>query len=48
IDNAMSPEDIATETTMINNIEKLLSGKKIEKDFDPSMGCSIKWKSQQT
>jgi peroxiredoxin len=47
IDNAMSPEDTATEKTMINNIEKLLSGKKIEKDFDPSMGCSIKWKSQQ-
>jgi peroxiredoxin len=48
IDNAMSPEYTATEKTMINNIEKLLSGKKIEKDFDPSMGCSIKWKSQQT
>src|SRR5713226_6817603 len=41
IDNGMKPEDEATEKTMINNIEKLLSGKKIEKDFDPSMGCSI-------
>ena len=48
IDNAMKPEDKATEKTMILNIEKLLSGNKIEKDFDPSMGCSIKWKSQQT
>lgn len=48
IDNGMSPEDKATEKTMILNIEKLLTGKKIEKDFDPSMGCSIKWKSQQT
>lgn len=48
IDNAMKPEDKATEKTMILNIEKLLAGKKIEKDFDPSMGCSIKWKSQQT
>ena len=48
IDNAMSPEDVATEKTMILNIEKLLQGKKIEKGFDPSMGCSIKWKSQQT
>ncbi|HSB50158.1 MAG TPA: thioredoxin family protein [Nitrosopumilaceae archaeon] len=48
IDNAMRPEDIATEKTMILNIEKFLHGKKIEKDFDPSMGCSIKWKSQQT
>ncbi|MEK0330526.1 MAG: thioredoxin family protein, partial [Nitrosopumilus sp.] len=25
-------------------IQKLLSGEKIEKDFDPSIGCSIKWK----
>ena len=44
IDNAMKPEDTATEKTMINNIEKLLAGEKIEKDFDPSIGCSIKWK----
>ncbi len=44
IDNAMTPEDTATEKTMINNIEKLLAGEKIEKDFDPSIGCSIKWK----
>ncbi len=44
IDNAMRPEDSATEKTMINNIKKLLSGEKIEKDFDPSIGCSIKWK----
>ena len=48
IDNGMKPEDKATEKTMILNIEKLLAGNKIEKDFDPSMGCSIKWKSQQT
>jgi peroxiredoxin len=48
IDNSMKPEDKATEKTMILNIEKLLAGKKIEKDFDPSMGCSIKWKRQQT
>ncbi len=44
IDNAMKPEDTATEKTIINNIEKLLAGEKIEKDFDPSIGCSIKWK----
>ena len=44
IDNAMKPEDTATEKTMINNIKKLLGGEKIEKDFDPSIGCSIKWK----
>jgi len=48
IDNAMKPEDVATEKTMINNIQKFLNGEKIEKDFDPSIGCSIKWKQQQT
>jgi len=46
IDNAMKPEDTANEKTMIINIEKYLSGEKIEKDFDPSIGCSIKWKEQ--
>jgi len=44
IDNAMNLDDTATEKTMIINIEKLLAGEKIEKDFDPSIGCSIKWK----
>ena len=44
IDNAMKPEDTATEKTMISNIQKFLDGEKIEKDFDPSIGCSIKWK----
>jgi len=40
----MKPDDTATEKTMINNIQKLLSDEKIEKEFDPSIGCSIKWK----
>ncbi len=44
IDNAMKPEDMASEKTMIQNINLLLSNQKIEKDFDPSIGCSIKWK----
>ena len=44
IDNAMKPEDTATEKTMIDNIQKFLGGEKIEKDFDPSIGCLIKWK----
>jgi len=48
IDNAMNPDDTATENTMQENIEKYLAGEKIEKDFDPSIGCSIKWKLQQT
>ena len=44
IDNAMKPDDTATEKTMAINIEKMLSSENIEKDFDPSIGCSIKWK----
>ena len=41
---AMKPDDKVTEKTMIVNMEKLIVGEKIEKDFDPSIGCSIKWK----
>ena len=44
IDNAMKPEDTATEKTMIGTFQRSLDGEKIEKDFDPSIGCSIKWK----
>ena len=48
IDNAMNPDATATENIMQNNLNKFLAGEKIEKDFDPSIGCSIKWKLQQT
>jgi peroxiredoxin len=48
IDNAMNPDATATENTMQDNLEKFLAGEKIERDFDPSIGCSIKWKLQQT
>ncbi len=44
IDNAVKPDDEVTEKTMIINMEKLIAGEKIEKNFDPSIGCSIKWK----
>ena len=47
IDDAMSPEADVSEKVMIENIEKFLNGQNIEKDFDPSIGCSIKWKEQQ-
>jgi hypothetical protein len=29
---------------MEENISKILGGFAIEKDFDPSIGCSIKWR----
>jgi peroxiredoxin len=45
----------ATEPTMLpkihlmeNNIRKILKGERIEKPFDPSVGCSIKWKDSQS
>ncbi len=44
IDDAMKPGSTPTENTMAVNIRKMLSGEGIEKDFDPSIGCSIKWK----
>ena len=48
IDNAMNPDATATENTMQDNLEKFLAGEKIEKDFDPAIGSSIKWKLQHT
>ena len=44
IDDAMNPDAVPNEKVMIKNIEKFLNNEKIEKDFDPSIGCSIKWK----
>jgi hypothetical protein len=31
--------------TMEENIKKILEGQTIENDFEPSIGCSIKWKN---
>lgn len=45
INDAMEPEATPAVPVMENNVRTLLSGKKIAKDFDPSIGCSIKWKS---
>lgn len=45
INDALDPEAIPTVPVMEDNVRRLLAGEKIEKDFDPSIGCSIKWKS---
>ena len=40
-------QDIRRDESVIRakeEVQKLLSNEKIEKDFDPSIGCSIKWK----
>ena len=44
INDAMEPNSTPTYHTMEENINKLLKGQTIDKDFDPSIGCSIKWK----
>jgi peroxiredoxin len=43
-DDALSPEETPTTFDMADAIDAVLDGKKPEKDFLPSMGCSIKWK----
>ncbi len=45
INDALDPEAKPTVPVMENNVRKLLRGEKLEKDFDPSIGCSIKWKN---
>ncbi len=44
INDAMNPDAKPTVQIMANNIEKVLKGERIENWFDPSVGCSIKWR----
>jgi peroxiredoxin len=43
INDATDPEMNPRVPIIENNIKKVLSGAPIEKDFFPSVGCSIKW-----
>lgn len=45
ISDALEPQDVPTEFTMRENMQKLLQGELIEPWFNPSLGCSIKFKS---
>ncbi len=45
INDALEPEARPTVPVMENNVRRLLRGERLEKDFDPSIGCSIKWKA---
>jgi peroxiredoxin len=45
INDALEPEAKPSVHVMENNVRKVLRGEKLEKDFDPSIGCSIKWKN---
>ena len=44
INDALEPEARPAVPVMENNVRRVLKGEKLEKDFDPSIGCSIKWK----
>lgn len=45
INNVQEPSDEVTEHTMKENLQKLLNGEEIDPWFNPSVGCSIKFKS---
>ncbi len=44
LNNAMQPNDTSTEETMEEVIEEYLQTGTVTKEFEPSMGCSIKWR----
>ncbi len=44
INDAIEPASKPQKHIMHENIKKIINAEKIEKDFDPSIGCSIKWK----
>jgi peroxiredoxin len=44
INDAITLESQPSRQIMEENIQKVLNGRQMEKDFDPSIGCSIKWK----
>lgn len=46
LDNAMSPDDEATEFYIRDAIDAVLAGNDVVLDDMPSRGCSIKWKDE--
>jgi peroxiredoxin len=44
LDDALNPDDEPTEREMRSHIETLLAGQDVEAEFEPSRGCSIKWR----
>ncbi|HEY7570237.1 MAG TPA: thioredoxin family protein [Nitrososphaeraceae archaeon] len=44
LNDAAEPNGLVKTHIMEENVRTLLSGGKIENSFDPSIGCSIKWK----
>ncbi len=44
LDDAPNPDDEASDREMADHIENLLAGEAVSDEFEPSRGCSIKWK----
>ena len=44
LDDAMNPDDDPDEREMRGHIEDLLAGGPVSDEFEPSRGCSIKWR----
>ena len=44
LDDALNPDDDPTEREMKAHIDSLLAGEGVDEEFQPSRGCSIKWK----
>ena len=44
LDDGHGPDGKVTVRTMMENIGRMLAGEPVPADFDPSVGCSIKWK----
>jgi peroxiredoxin len=45
LDDAPSPDDDAESREMKGHIDDLLAGESVTDEFQPSRGCSIKWKA---
>jgi peroxiredoxin len=44
LDDALNPDDEPSEREMKAHIDSLLAGEPVDEEFQPSRGCSIKWK----
>jgi peroxiredoxin len=44
LDNALNPDDEPTDREMKAHIDSVLAGEDASQEFQPSRGCSIKWK----
>ncbi|WP_134671464.1 thioredoxin family protein [Halorussus marinus] len=44
LDDALNPDDEATEVYVRDAIDAVLAGEDVDLEFMPSRGCSIKWK----